>query len=138
MLAVAGIDAFYGRAHILAGVGLAVARGEVLALLGRNGAGKSTTLKSLMGVVTPRSGYCCGAKVAWRTEQPRAGRAKRGLMSKFVVALRKWAATPLVKYALIAVAGLLWLMGLGDQIPDPAQMAKYVGLSLLIAAVATV
>jgi branched-chain amino acid transport system ATP-binding protein len=40
MLALAGIDAFYGRAHILAGVGLAVARGEVLALLGRNGAGK--------------------------------------------------------------------------------------------------
>jgi branched-chain amino acid transport system ATP-binding protein len=56
MLAVAGIDAFYGRAHILAGVGLAVARGEVLALLGRNGAGKSTTLKTIIGLVRPEAG----------------------------------------------------------------------------------
>jgi branched-chain amino acid transport system ATP-binding protein len=56
MLAVAGIDAFYGRAHILAGVELAVARGEVLALLGRNGAGKSTTLKTIIGLVRPEAG----------------------------------------------------------------------------------
>jgi branched-chain amino acid transport system ATP-binding protein len=56
MLALAGIDAFYGRAHILAGVGLAVARGEVLALLGRNGAGKSTTLKTIIGLVRPAAG----------------------------------------------------------------------------------
>src|SRR5689334_4794269 len=56
MLAATRIDAFYGRAHILAGVGFAVARGEVLALLGRNGAGKSTTLKTVIGLVRPAAG----------------------------------------------------------------------------------
>jgi hypothetical protein len=59
-------------------------------------------------------------------------------MSKVVAALRKWAAIPVVKYSLIAGASLLWLIGLGDQIGDPAHIAKYVGLSILIAAVATV
>jgi branched-chain amino acid transport system ATP-binding protein len=56
MLAVTGLHAYYGRAHILADVSLEARAGEVVALLGRNGAGKSTTLKSLMGVVTPRTG----------------------------------------------------------------------------------
>jgi branched-chain amino acid transport system ATP-binding protein len=56
MLAATRIDAFYGRAHILAGVGFEVARGEVLALLGRNGAGKSTTLKTVIGLVRPAAG----------------------------------------------------------------------------------
>ena len=56
MLQVAGLSAYYGRAHILDDVALDVGGGEVVVLLGRNGAGKSTTLKSLMGVVTPRSG----------------------------------------------------------------------------------
>jgi branched-chain amino acid transport system ATP-binding protein len=56
MLTVAGLDAYYGRAHILAGISLAVAKGEVLALLGRNGAGKSTTLKSIIGLVPPAAG----------------------------------------------------------------------------------
>jgi branched-chain amino acid transport system ATP-binding protein len=56
MLRAAGIDAYYGRAHILAGVSLELARSEVLALLGRNGAGKSTTLKTLMGIVRPAGG----------------------------------------------------------------------------------
>lgn len=56
MLSLARIDAFYGRAHILAGVSLAVGKGEVLALLGRNGAGKSTTLKTIIGVVPPAAG----------------------------------------------------------------------------------
>jgi len=51
-----GLESFYGRAQILFGVSLAVARGEVVALLGRNGAGKSTTLKTLMGLVPPKSG----------------------------------------------------------------------------------
>jgi hypothetical protein len=59
-------------------------------------------------------------------------------MSKFVVALKKWAAIPAVKYSLIALASLLWLIGLADQLHDPMQVAKYVGLSLLIAVVATV
>ncbi|SLN38772.1 High-affinity branched-chain amino acid transport ATP-binding protein LivF [Oceanibacterium hippocampi] len=56
MLEASGIDAFYGQAHILHGVGLSVGRGEVLALLGRNGAGKSTTMKSIIGLVRPAAG----------------------------------------------------------------------------------
>jgi branched-chain amino acid transport system ATP-binding protein len=56
MLEVAGLHAHYGRAHILADVSFAVGRGEVVALLGRNGAGKSTTLKAIMGLVPPTRG----------------------------------------------------------------------------------
>ncbi len=56
MLKVTGLDTFYGRARILDGVGIEVARGEVVALLGRNGAGKSTTLKSIIGLVRPAAG----------------------------------------------------------------------------------
>jgi branched-chain amino acid transport system ATP-binding protein len=56
MLEVKGLDSFYGRAHILSGLDLAVGRGEVVALLGRNGAGKSTTLKSIVGLVPPAAG----------------------------------------------------------------------------------
>ena len=56
MLSVAGLNSFYGRAHILADVAFEVARGEVVVLLGRNGAGKSTTMKSIMGLVPPASG----------------------------------------------------------------------------------
>ena len=56
LLEVDGLNSYYGDSHILFDVSLKVERNEVVALLGRNGAGKSTTLKSLMGVVTPRSG----------------------------------------------------------------------------------
>jgi len=56
MLEVSDIHSFYGGAHILHGLSLTVAEGEVVALLGRNGAGKSTTMKSIMGLVRPRSG----------------------------------------------------------------------------------
>jgi branched-chain amino acid transport system ATP-binding protein len=56
MLSVKGLHAYYGRAHILADVALEVASGEVVVLLGRNGAGKSTTLKSIIGLVRPASG----------------------------------------------------------------------------------
>ncbi len=51
VLKVEGLNAFYGRAHILFDVALEVGKGEVVALLGRNGAGKSTTLKSIMGLL---------------------------------------------------------------------------------------
>lgn len=56
LLEVSGLNTYYGDSHILFDVALTIERNEVVALLGRNGAGKSTTLKSLMGVVTPRSG----------------------------------------------------------------------------------
>ncbi len=56
LLEVKGLNSYYGDSHILFDVDLRVEKNEVVAVLGRNGAGKSTTLKSLMGVVTPRSG----------------------------------------------------------------------------------
>ena len=56
LLEVERINSYYGDSHILFDVSLEVKRNEVVALLGRNGAGKSTTLKSLMGAVRPRSG----------------------------------------------------------------------------------
>jgi len=56
MLSVRNLDTYYGRAHVLSDVALEVAPGEVAALLGRNGAGKSTTLKSIIGWVRPRRG----------------------------------------------------------------------------------
>ena len=56
LLEVSGLNSYYDDSHILFDVGLRVEQHEVVALLGRNGAGKSTTLKSLMGVVKPRSG----------------------------------------------------------------------------------
>ena len=54
LLQVQGLNAWYGAAQILFDVSLQVGRGEVVALMGRNGAGKSTTLKALMGMVTRR------------------------------------------------------------------------------------
>ncbi len=56
ILEVQDLHAHYGRAHILHGVSFALAPGEAAVLLGRNGAGKSTTLKSLIGLVRPSAG----------------------------------------------------------------------------------
>jgi branched-chain amino acid transport system ATP-binding protein len=56
LLSVENLNAWYGAAQILRDVSLDVARGEVVALMGRNGAGKSTTLESIMGLVPRRSG----------------------------------------------------------------------------------
>lgn len=53
MLKVEGLDAHYGRAHILQDISFAIAPAEVMVLLGRNGAGKSTTMKSLIGLLRP-------------------------------------------------------------------------------------
>ena len=66
LLEVNGINSYYGDSHILFDVSLRVEKNEVVALLGRNGAGKSTTLKSLMGIVTPRAGSIVfdGAEIA--------------------------------------------------------------------------
>ncbi|MCA3276187.1 MAG: ABC transporter ATP-binding protein [Roseomonas sp.] len=56
VLEVEGLRAGYGPAEILFGISLKLARGEVAALMGRNGAGKSTTLKAIMGLLPPRAG----------------------------------------------------------------------------------
>ncbi len=77
LLEAEGLDAWYGAAQVLFGVGLRVRRGEVVALLGRNGAGKSTTLKALMGLVTRRG------RIVFRGEDlsrcPPYQAARRGL-----------------------------------------------------------
>src|SRR5690606_20785476 len=56
LLAVRALDAWYGRAQVLFGVDLEVGDGEVVALMGRNGAGKSTTMKAIMGLLASRAG----------------------------------------------------------------------------------
>jgi branched-chain amino acid transport system ATP-binding protein len=56
MLDVAGLDAWYGQARVLYGVSLVVGAGECVALVGRNGAGKSTTMKTIMGLMARRRG----------------------------------------------------------------------------------
>jgi len=56
MLLIAGLHAFYGESHILHGIDLTVGEGEVVTLLGRNGAGRTTILKSIIGLVGRRSG----------------------------------------------------------------------------------
>ena len=55
-LLVEGIHSYYGESHVLHGVSLSVAPGEAVALLGRNGAGKSTVIRSIVGFTPPRSG----------------------------------------------------------------------------------
>jgi branched-chain amino acid transport system ATP-binding protein len=66
LLAVDGLHAHYGKSHILHGVSLEVDAGEIVCLLGRNGVGKSTTLKSVMGLVAPSHGAVAfkGAPIA--------------------------------------------------------------------------
>ena len=56
ILKVDRIDTFYGQSHVLQGVSLSIREGEVVCLLGRNGVGKTTTLRSVMGLTPPRSG----------------------------------------------------------------------------------
>lgn len=56
MLSIAGLHAHYAASHVLQGVDLDVQRGRIVAMLGRNGVGKTTTLRSLMGLVPPSAG----------------------------------------------------------------------------------
>jgi branched-chain amino acid transport system ATP-binding protein len=56
LVTVEDIHTYYGKSHILHGVSLQIGRGEVVGLLGRNGVGKSTTLKTIMGLVRPNKG----------------------------------------------------------------------------------
>ncbi|MGH8113005.1 MAG: ABC transporter ATP-binding protein [Rhodanobacteraceae bacterium] len=55
-LRIEDLNAWYGQSHVLHGIALSVARGELVALLGRNGAGRTTTLKSILGLVDRRRG----------------------------------------------------------------------------------
>ena len=61
VLAADGPHTFYGKSHILHGVGLTVGEGEIVTLLGRNGAGKSTTLRSLIGLTPARRAACASS-----------------------------------------------------------------------------
>ena len=56
LLEAEGLNTFYGESHVLQNMSVAVENGEIVALLGRNGMGKSTTMKSIMGLVKPKSG----------------------------------------------------------------------------------
>ncbi|MEX0758496.1 MAG: ABC transporter ATP-binding protein, partial [Tistlia sp.] len=62
LLEVAGLHAHYGKSHILHGVDLAVPEGGIVSLLGRNGSGRSTTLKTMMGIVPASAGRVCLAE----------------------------------------------------------------------------
>ena len=57
ILAVAGVHTYYGDSHVLHGVSLAIAPGEVVAILGRNGMGKTTLIRSVVGFTPPRRGH---------------------------------------------------------------------------------
>jgi branched-chain amino acid transport system ATP-binding protein len=70
MLKLENVQAFYGKSHVLHGVNLEVKQGEVVGLLGRNGVGKSTTLKTVMGLVTARSGSITFAGHDLRHQKP--------------------------------------------------------------------
>ena len=62
LLEATGLHTYYGDSHILHGVDFSVAPGETVALLGRNGMGKTTTLRSILGLTPPRRGRCvCAA-----------------------------------------------------------------------------
>jgi len=56
LLRLSGIDTYYGQIHILSGLDMEVAEGELVCLLGGNASGKSTTLKTILGIVEPRNG----------------------------------------------------------------------------------
>jgi len=56
ILEIDNIDTYYGQSHVLQGISLSIEEGEVVSLLGRNGVGKTTTLRSIMGLTPPRNG----------------------------------------------------------------------------------
>lgn len=63
MLTLSNLNAFYGKSHVLHGVNLQVNAGEIVALLGRNGSGRSTMAKAIMGLVA------CNGSIRWRTQE---------------------------------------------------------------------
>lgn len=69
MLMIENLHAYYGKSHVLHGVDLHVGQGEIVALLGRNGSGRSTTAKAIMGLVE------CSGSVRWRGQEIRGRKA---------------------------------------------------------------
>ena len=63
MLQISNLHAYYGKSHVLHGVDMRISRGEIVALLGRNGSGRSTTAKSIMGLVD------CQGSVLWKGQE---------------------------------------------------------------------
>jgi branched-chain amino acid transport system ATP-binding protein len=63
MLEIANLHAYYGKSHVLHGVNMAVGQGEIVALLGRNGSGRSTTAKAIMGLVD------CQGSIRWKGQE---------------------------------------------------------------------
>src|SRR5689334_22876617 len=78
LLELKNINTHYGLIHILQDVNLAINQGEIVCLLGGNACGKSTTLKSILGIVKPTSGdvIFCGARV---NDRPTSYRVARGM-----------------------------------------------------------
>src|SRR6266545_6618743 len=78
LLQLKGVDTYYGEIHILENVTLEVGEGELVCLLGGNASGKSTTLKTILGIVEPRQGAVrfAGEDV---TERSTSNRIKRGI-----------------------------------------------------------
>src|SRR3989442_116158 len=78
MLAVDGIDVYYGESRVLPHVSVTVGRGEVVCVMGRNGVGKTTLLKTIVGLLTPRRG-----RITWEdrdiTRRPPYERARLGI-----------------------------------------------------------
>ena len=79
MLEVDALHAYYGKSHILQGISFRVGEGEIVSLLGRNGAGRSTTIKTIMGQVRPVG------------SDPLQGRAHRRPQAARDRAPRRWA-----------------------------------------------
>ncbi len=77
------INTFYGRSHILFDVSLSIEKGEVVSLIGRNGAGKSTTFRSIIGLTPPQSGEVdlqggADLRAAGLPDLPEGGRLRPG------------------------------------------------------------
>ena len=76
LLAISGVNTFYGKSHILRDVGFDVRDNEIVALLGRNGAGKSTLLKTIIGIAPPATGSITLARRGARAPPVGADRAR--------------------------------------------------------------
>ena len=88
-LQVADLNSFYGPAHILFDIALEVGEGEVVALLGRNGAGKSTTFRSIVGLVENRTG-----RIVFEGGTSRASRRTRSCAMGSAMCRKSGASSP--------------------------------------------